>query len=131
MGVFDTVANVATLGGHNRLQKANADYEQAFSHYKAVYQTAENLKTEINNQHNILGELTCEAFQVLKRLYRILGHAESDLSAWQERGVLHKPRLATSAARELLSTYHSVQSMASGAGVGTGVALGSWLWFQC
>lgn len=126
----DAISNVATLGGHQRLQAAQAEYADVHGRYLLKLESERASRARLQDAVTSLGSLTIKGF-------KCLGHA-SKLAA--TRGmqpappvrnarlpVVQMPMLPDFDRIEKLAVrYSEVQNAAGGLGAGSVAAIGSW-----
>lgn len=127
MGLLDSILNIATFGGHGRLEESKKRYFNIYDQYKNNYDNAVYLKKKYEDGIYELGLSTRKAFSTLEKAVHILGkgincnHVEIRDNKQKQININGVVK-----AEKLLLEYSSVNSVAAGATVGSVAAIGSW-----
>lgn len=70
LGTF--AADVLTIGGHGRLKKAKYAYEEAYSEYAVNFNYSIDIRQNINDNLNKIGEITYHIFNELEKSQKML-----------------------------------------------------------
>lgn len=114
--------NTVTLGGHGRLEEAQNEYDRAYKQYKTLYENANQTNIKVNDAIEDFGRSIEESFTIISKIVN-LAYAGHSI---KKDGLNTNPSIHFSMAKEAAFNYSSAVNLASGAGVGTAVALGSW-----
>ncbi len=125
MGWQDAVSNAVTLGGHQKLNDARAEYEATHSRYQLTFDGEKASRARLQHTIEAIGNLTIQSFRALKVACRI---AKQTVSSVQP----HSPLAARSELPDfqrierLVISYSETTSALGGAGAGSAALAGSW-----
>lgn len=125
MGWRDALSNAVTLGGHQKLQTAKAEYEDTHSRYLLKFDSEKAYRARLEKTVQELGALTIAAFKALKVASRIAKRTTTAarVSAYQ----VYKPTLPDfERVQRLEVNFSQTKSALGGAGTGSAALIGSW-----
>ncbi len=127
MGFWNAVKNVATLGGHGRLESALAAHREAQADHLAWHRRATRLQSRLDFRVGLLGLTTTISMKRLRRSCTLLrvagGYRPQKLKA---RLDFEMPQIGLHKAGKTLEVFPTSARIAGGAVVGYASVAGSW-----
>lgn len=127
MGWRDTVSNIATLGGHHKLQNARAEYADTHSRYLLTLESEKAYRARLELVAQSLGAMTVASFRALKGASKLVSRGVRRPINLDMCSVVLGPTLPDFGRIEkLIVRYSETKAAAGGIGVGSAAVIGSW-----
>lgn len=123
MGWQEAVSNAVTLGGHQKLSDARAEYEDAHRRYSQAFDDEKASRARLEQTVEILGNLTIQSFRALKVACRM---ARQSAPSVQPQSPLPSRLPDFQRIERLVINYSETASALGGAGAGSAALAGSW-----
>lgn len=127
MGWRDTISNVVTFGGHQKLQLAQAQYAETHGRYLISFESEKAYRTRADDTVKSLGALTVASFKALRAARKLVMRETAQDIVPTSHSLVAQPLTSNfERIEKLVVRYSEVKAAAGGMSAGSAAVIGSW-----